>query len=195
VRGLVFCRALLRRILRPSHLPPKLFRHHRGDEGWAPSGRRARSRSRRREFPRNPPARQSPTPRLGSTSSRADDCLWVRVPSGQSRSAQAGTESCGRRGNAGSELRHRVQIGSLGRRRQIADGHVLNHTAAQRAHLGQRGAPVLDWASTTTILSDRSPSLYPLTPLPRQRVRSIPLSWNSRSRFAYRLTGTKLHEC
>ena len=46
----------------------------------------------------------APTPRHGSTSCQADDCLWVRVPSGQSRSGQVGTESCGRRGNAGSEV-------------------------------------------------------------------------------------------
>jgi hypothetical protein len=44
------------------------------------------------------------TPRPGSTSCQADDCLWVQVPSGQSLSRQAGTESCGRRGNAGSEV-------------------------------------------------------------------------------------------
>ena len=29
--------------------------------------------------------------------------LWVKVLSDQSRSGQVGTESCGRRGNAGSE--------------------------------------------------------------------------------------------
>src|SRR5580692_4216054 len=40
----------------------------------------------------------------GSTSCKADDCLWVQVPSGQSRSGQIGIESCGRRGNARSEV-------------------------------------------------------------------------------------------
>lgn len=40
----------------------------------------------------------------GSTSCQADECLWVQVPSGQSRSRQAGTESCGRRGNARFEV-------------------------------------------------------------------------------------------
>jgi hypothetical protein len=29
---------------------------------------------------------------------------WVQVPPGQSRSGHAGTESCGRRGDAGSEV-------------------------------------------------------------------------------------------
>jgi hypothetical protein len=41
---------------------------------------------------------------VGSTSCKADDCLWVQVPSGQSRSGQIGIESCGRRGNARSEV-------------------------------------------------------------------------------------------
>jgi aerobic C4-dicarboxylate transport protein len=40
----------------------------------------------------------------GSTSCKADDCLWVQVPSGQSRNGQIGIESCGRRGNARSEV-------------------------------------------------------------------------------------------
>jgi hypothetical protein len=35
---------------------------------------------------------------------QADDRLSVEVRSSQSRSGQAGTESCGRRGNAGSEV-------------------------------------------------------------------------------------------
>src|ERR1700736_267535 len=35
-----------------------------------------------------------------------------------------------------AELRNRADIGSLRRWREIADGHVLDHTATQRAHLG-----------------------------------------------------------
>lgn len=46
----------------------------------------------------------SATPSRGSTSCQADDRLSVEVRSSQSRSGQAGTESCGRRGNAGSEV-------------------------------------------------------------------------------------------
>ena len=42
-----------------------------------------------------------------------------------------------------TELRDGVDVGSLRRRRQIADRHVLDHAAAQRAHLGHRGSPVL----------------------------------------------------
>ena len=72
-----------------------------------------------------------------------------------------------------AELADRVQIGSLRRRRQIADGHVLGHAAALRADLGHRGAPVSRIAlRQIAILSDRSPLSYPLTPLPRERVRS-----------------------
>ena len=41
-----------------------------------------------------------------------------------------------------AELGHRMHVGSLGCRRQIADRHVLDHAAAQRAHLGHRGSPV-----------------------------------------------------
>src|SRR5665213_588148 len=57
-----------------------------------------------------------------------------------------------------AELRHRVKVGSLCCRRQIADGHVLDHTAAQRAQLSHRGLLSQGLASTTTILSDRTPS-------------------------------------
>jgi hypothetical protein len=49
-----------------------------------------------------------------------------------------------------AELRNGVDVGSLCRRRQIADRHVLDHATTQRAHLGHMG-------STPTILSDRRP--------------------------------------
>ena len=41
------------------------------------------------------------------------------------------------------KLRHRVHVGSLRRRRQIADRHVLDHAPAKRAQLGHLIAPVL----------------------------------------------------
>ena len=41
-----------------------------------------------------------------------------------------------------AELRDRVNVGSLSRRRQIADRHVLDHAAAQRAQIGHRKPPV-----------------------------------------------------
>ena len=41
------------------------------------------------------------------------------------------------------KLRHRVHVGSLRGRRQIADRHVLDHAPAKRAQLGHLIAPVL----------------------------------------------------
>ncbi len=35
-----------------------------------------------------------------------------------------------------------------------ADRHVLDHAAAQRAHLGHRGPPVQGWGESTQILAD-----------------------------------------
>src|SRR6476619_3825325 len=40
------------------------------------------------------------------------------------------------------KLRHRVYVGSLRGRRQIADRHVLDHAPAKRAQLGHLIAPV-----------------------------------------------------
>jgi hypothetical protein len=37
-----------------------------------------------------------------------------------------------------AELRNRMKVGSLRRRRQIADRHVLDHAAAKRADLSHR---------------------------------------------------------
>src|SRR6516164_5028959 len=52
-----------------------------------------------------------------------------------------------------------MKVGSLLRRRQIADRHVLDHAATQRAYLGHRGLSCPEgWASRTAILSDRRPS-------------------------------------
>lgn len=54
-----------------------------------------------------------------------------------------------------AELTDRVQIGSLRRRRQITDGHVLGHPPAQRAQRNhRRGSCLQDWTSTAAILSD-----------------------------------------
>ena len=41
------------------------------------------------------------------------------------------------------KLRHRVHVGSLRGRRQIADRHVLDHAPTKRAQLGHLIAPVL----------------------------------------------------
>jgi len=51
-------------------------------------------------------------------------------------------QSVRRAAKIAAELGDGMKVRSLRRRRQIADGHVLDHTAAQRAHLGHRGAPV-----------------------------------------------------
>src|SRR3954453_23494561 len=38
-----------------------------------------------------------------------------------------------------AELRNRANVGSLRRRRHVADGHVLDHAATKRAYLGHLG--------------------------------------------------------
>jgi hypothetical protein len=47
-------------------------------------------------------------------------------------------EPRGRLAKISTELRNRLDIGLLRRRRHVADGHVLDHAAAKRAHLGHR---------------------------------------------------------
>src|SRR4051794_33333646 len=69
-----------------------------------------------------------------------------------------------------------MHVGSLRCRRQIADRHVLDHAATQRAHLGHRVLLSVDRASTTTILSDGRPSPRRPPYLPRKRVSSINLA-------------------
>jgi hypothetical protein len=55
-----------------------------------------------------------------------------------------------------AQLRYGVEVRLLRRRRQIADRHVLDHTAAKRADLSHRKTSCLKgWALTPTILSDR----------------------------------------
>src|SRR6476646_1655479 len=55
-----------------------------------------------------------------------------------------------------TELRYRIEVRLLRRRRQIADRHVFDHAAAKRADLSHRKTSCLKgWALTPTILSDR----------------------------------------
>jgi hypothetical protein len=55
-----------------------------------------------------------------------------------------------------AKLRHRMEIGLLRRRWQIADRHVFDHAAAKKADLSYRKTSCLKgWALTPTILSDR----------------------------------------
>ena len=65
-------------------------------------------------------------------------------------------------------VRWRVEKANDSHVRQIADRHVLDHAAAQSSSRPSRVACPEGWASTTTILSVRRLSLYPLTPFPRQ---------------------------
>ena len=51
-------------------------------------------------------------------------------------------EPIGRATEILTELRNRVDVGSLRRRRQIADRHVLNHPTTKRAHLAHLKTPV-----------------------------------------------------
>ena len=60
-----------------------------------------------------------------------------------------------------AELRNRVDVGSLGRRRKIADRHVLDHATPQRADLGHLKASCLGVGCDTQILSDRRPITRP----------------------------------
>src|SRR6266487_4217346 len=63
-----------------------------------------------------------------------------------------------------AELHYAADIGSLCRRREIADGHVLDHTATERAHLGHLGTSCpKGWAVDTLILADRRRPSRPLS--------------------------------
>ncbi|GAC1340118.1 MAG: hypothetical protein NVSMB26_28110 [Beijerinckiaceae bacterium] len=74
-----------------------------------------------------------------------------------------------------TELRNCVDVGSLGRRRQIADRHVLDHATTQRAQLGHLKLLSERWAATPTIISDRRPP-HDRTGSPAQAGSFNPLS-------------------
>src|ERR1700681_2948142 len=75
-----------------------------------------------------------------------------------------------------AELRNRADVGSLCRWRKIADGHVLDHAVAQRAHLGhleisclgagcntrssQTGGQLSDLAARAAIAASFNPLTY-----------------------------------
>jgi hypothetical protein len=74
-----------------------------------------------------------------------------------------------------AKLCNGMHIRSLCRRRQIADRHVLDHAATQRAHLGHRGSPVPGLGQHPTPgRPNSSHSQDRRLPLARQRVSSIP---------------------
>src|SRR5258707_8165344 len=72
-----------------------------------------------------------------------------------------------------AELRNRTDVGSLRRRRQITDGHVLDHATAQRAHCGHLETSCLG-AGLQHPHPLRQEALHATSPFtPRQRLRSI----------------------
>jgi hypothetical protein len=74
------------------------------------------------------------------------------------------------------KLRNRMDIRSLSGRRQIADCHVVDHTPAQRAHLGHRRSSVSGLGGSIPTLAhrERRSCLYPREALtPPQRFSSI----------------------
>src|SRR5438876_7069406 len=76
-----------------------------------------------------------------------------------------------------AELRYRVEVRLLRRRRQIADRHVLDHAAAKRAHLSHRKTSCLKgWASKTLNPLRQEATVTTSPQMPRQRLRSIQFS-------------------
>src|SRR6266404_2975920 len=72
-----------------------------------------------------------------------------------------------------AELRNRTDVGSLRRRRQITDGHVLDHATAQRAHCGHLETSCLG-GGLQHPHPLRQEALHATSPFtPRQRLRSI----------------------
>src|ERR1700724_336004 len=89
-----------------------------------------------------------------------------------------------------AELRNRADVGSLCRWRKIADGHVLDHAVAQRAHLGhleisclgagcntrssQTGGQLSDLAARAAIAASFNPLTYIFRhPSTRPRLKMI----------------------
>ena len=76
-----------------------------------------------------------------------------------------------------TELRDRMDVGLLRRRRQIADRHVLDHAPAERAHRRPSGTPVSEGGLQPHPLrqetADQQPFYRGRAANPAQRVRSI----------------------
>src|SRR5438270_11998133 len=74
-----------------------------------------------------------------------------------------------------TELRYRIEVRLLRRRRQIADRHVLDHAAAKRADLSHRKTSCLKGWARKTQDPLREEAISTTAPqLPRKRLRSIP---------------------
>jgi len=76
------------------------------------------------------------------------------------------------------KLRHRVHVGSLRGRRQIADCHVIDHAPAKRAQLGHLFAPVLKIAL-------QQPQSFKTEASPANRPTQCRVSGFVQSRFSY----------
>src|SRR5215831_10621907 len=70
-----------------------------------------------------------------------------------------------------TELRYRIEVRLLRRRRQIADRHVLDHAAAKRADLSHRKTSCLKGGAAKNPRSSQTGGNY--CDRPRQRLRSI----------------------
>src|SRR5258707_2228794 len=83
-------------------------------------------------------------------------------------------ETIGRPTKIPAQLRYRGKIGSLRRRRQIADRHVFDHAAAKRADLSHRKISCLKGCASKTLDPLRQEATVATLPqLPRKRLRSI----------------------
>src|SRR5262249_10712520 len=72
-----------------------------------------------------------------------------------------------------TELRYRIEVRLLRRRRQIADRHVLDHAAAKRADLSHRKTSCLKGWARKTQDPFRQRDTPPAPYQPRKRLRSI----------------------
>src|SRR6266536_1925486 len=73
-----------------------------------------------------------------------------------------------------AELRYSVEVRLLRRRRQIADRHVLDHTAAKSADLSHRKLLSEGLGCEKPTILRREAITATAPQLPRQRLRSIP---------------------
>src|SRR6516164_6934079 len=102
--------------------------------------------------------------------------LWADAAMGIVSAASGPRRVSGRGGlccRTADEPADGVEVGSLRRRRQIADRHVLDHAPTERAHLGHRGISCLRVALRQPQSSRQETSMAIPAYLPRQRVSSI----------------------
>ncbi len=76
-------------------------------------------------------------------------------------------------GRNGGNTSHRMHVGSLRGRRQIADRHVFDHAPTKKTQLGPLSAPVPRLRFNSRNPSEQKPHPQTDPPMPRQRLRSI----------------------